>query len=596
MKLLSRPWRAGDEMALGRFGMLAPAQALNRPASRRVGVALATLALAGILPLLLISTVLVAVLAHDQRQASEDMATEHADAVLAQLDRALASELKLLQWVASSPSIGSGRLADFEAEAKRAIAVAQDWTSIALIDGHTGGILVDTWPGRPSFLPQISTGIDLASILAQRVPYVSGYVEAGAVSSKAGILLIAPAPGEGATDLVAALIAAPALDAMLQADAKLGDMPVEARLRLVDRAGIILADTLPGAGVDIGQSLGPQGRGIVTAAHPGRFTEIDAAGAEHVVSYAASSVTGWSVLLSLPTGALGGFGRPVLIAAIGGFGAVLLAGLLAILVTRDLGQRRKTDEALQQAQRMELIGQMTGGVAHDFNNLLTVISGNLDLLAPEVETNPRVLRMVRSASRAAERGARLTEQLLAYSRRQRLHPVPVDINQLITEIGELIDRIRGETVLLHLTLADGLWIARVDTLQLQSAILNLVLNAREAMPAGGSLVIRTRNVEAAEASGSGIAGPAVELAVSDTGTGMTPQVAARAFDPFFTTKEVGKGSGLGLSQVFGFVQQSGGRVTIDSEEGAGTTVRILLPRTADQVEKDAPPHPFGEVL
>jgi signal transduction histidine kinase len=575
MKSLNELLHAEDGPGLGRFAMPIGRPVL-RPKSHRVGMAVATLALAGILPLLIVSTVLVTVLSRDQRRSADRMAQTQADAMLGEVDEAIATELKLLQWVASSPSIGTGRLDDFQAEAQRAVMVAKDWTSVALIEGRTGGILVDTWPGKPSFLPQISTGIDLGAILKARGPYVSGYVEAGAVSSQAGILLIAPTLQDDSTILVAALIDAPALESLLRTVLETGNPPPQARLQLVDRTGTLLADTEGSPAV--GQAIGSAGRRAILSGRSGGFTD----GEGRRGTYGTSPISGWSVLLSLPASAVeGDFSRPVLVAAIGGFGAVLLAGLLAIIVIRDLGLRRKTEEALQQAQKMELIGQMTGGVAHDFNNLLTVIGGNLDLLASEVDTNPRALRMVRSAARAAERGGRLTAQLLAYSRRQRLHPVPVDVNQLIGEIAELVDRIRGEAVPLVPMLGEGLWIVQVDTLQLQSSILNLVLNAREAMPRGGTLTIRTRNVEPAEPAASGFPGGAIELAVADTGAGMTPQVAARAFDPFFTTKEVGNGSGLGLSQVFGFVQQSGGRVTIDSKEGQGTTVRILLPRLAD---------------
>jgi signal transduction histidine kinase len=554
----------------------------------RIGMAITTLALAGILPLLVLSTVLVTVLARDQRDSADGLARARADATLSQVDREVTAELNLLQWVASSPAIEAGRTTDFAGEAERAIAVAKDWTSVALVDGRTGGILVDTWKGRSSFLPQLSTHIDLGEILAARAPYVSGYVAAGTVASKDGILLIAPAPREDATVLAVALIAAPALQSMAQAFLDTGGLPPETRLRLVDRAGTILADAGQGAAEDVGEALDIDARRALSSGARGRITTPEASGEAGIDSFGTSPVSGWSVLISLPMSAVsGGFGRPVVIAAIGGFGSVLLAGLLAIMVMRDLGQRRRTDEALQQARKMELIGQMTGGVAHDFNNLLTVIAGNLDLLTPELEENPRALRMIRAAMRAAERGARLTGQLLAYSRRQRLHPVPVDINQLIGEIGELIDRILGEGVPLHSTLGAGLWTTKVDTAQLQSAILNLVLNAREAMPRGGTLGIRTRNVDSDEAVVSGFPGGAIELAVVDTGTGMTAQVMARAFDPFFTTKEIGNGSGLGLSQVFGFVQQSGGRITIDSREGVGTTMRILLPRIPREAALEA---------
>jgi len=235
---------------------------------------------------------------------------------------------------------------------------------------------------------------------------------------------------------------------------------------------------------------------------------------------------------------------------------------------------------------MESVGQLTGGVAHDFNNLLTVIIGNLDALqrhlrepAPDIE---RLKRSADNAMRGARRGASLTQRLLAFSRQQPLEPRPVDVGRLIAGMSDLLRRTLGEQIAIETALSGGLWQAEVDPNQLENAILNLAVNARDAMPDGGKLTLETANVFLDHAYAAGqsevVPGQYVQLAISDSGTGMTREVQAKAFDPFFTTKDVGQGTGLGLSQVYGFVKQSRGHVKIYSEVGQGTTVKIYLPR------------------
>jgi signal transduction histidine kinase/ActR/RegA family two-component response regulator len=246
----------------------------------------------------------------------------------------------------------------------------------------------------------------------------------------------------------------------------------------------------------------------------------------------------------------------------------------------EIGERERAESVLLQAQKMEAIGQLTGGVAHDFNNLLTAVVGNLDLLAHRVE-GERQQRLVRNAMRAAERGAKLTEQLLAFSRRQRLMPGAVDVNALMAGMGDLLSRTIGATIRVETDLQPGLWTALADPHQLELVILNLAINARDAMPGGGRLTIETKNVAAVpgELAGELVDRHYVEIAVADSGIGMPADVLARVFEPFFTTKPYGRGTGLGLSQVYGFAKQSGGTVRIDSVVGEGTRVRVYLPRT-----------------
>ncbi len=252
-------------------------------------------------------------------------------------------------------------------------------------------------------------------------------------------------------------------------------------------------------------------------------------------------------------------------------------------VLLDATDRHSLEEQLAQARKMEAVGQLTGGVAHDFNNLLTVVLGNIDMLSRKAEDDARRTRRIDAIRQAAERGRDLTRQLLAFSRRQHLSPVTLDVNALIRDFTPLMRQAVGEAVTIDLTLADELLCAHVDPTQLETALLNLAVNARDAMPDGGRLLIATSR-EAGE-------GRRIEILVRDGGFGMSDEVRARVFEPFFTTKEVGKGSGLGLSQVYGFVRQSHGEVRLESAPGAGTTFRLLLPASEEPVQPvraDAP--------
>jgi signal transduction histidine kinase/ActR/RegA family two-component response regulator len=251
----------------------------------------------------------------------------------------------------------------------------------------------------------------------------------------------------------------------------------------------------------------------------------------------------------------------------------------------EMDERTRVEETLRQAQKIEAIGQLTGGVAHDFNNLLMVISGGLEML--DRQTDPaRRRRLMDGMVQAAQRGASLTRQLLAFSRRQKLRPEPVDVAQQIGGMRELLDRsLRGD-VHVEFDFPDGLWPVEVDPGELELVILNLAVNARDAMPNGGNILVRGENL--AGLKDEQISGDYVRLSVIDTGTGMSQEVLSRVFEPFFTTKDIGKGSGLGLAQVHGFATQSRGTIRIISELGRGTSIELYLPRSRKPPSK-APP-------
>jgi PAS domain S-box-containing protein len=260
---------------------------------------------------------------------------------------------------------------------------------------------------------------------------------------------------------------------------------------------------------------------------------------------------------------------------------------------RDLTEKIAAESQLRQAQKMDAIGQLTGGVAHDFNNILTVITGTIDILSEGVADRPRLAEVARMIDEAATRGASLTQQLLAFARRQPLQPRAVDVNTLVVETASLLRPTLGEHIEIEAMLEEKTWQAAADPAQLTTALINLAVNARDAMPGGGKLTLETGNVllddAYAQANADVRAGAYVMIAVSDSGSGIPTALLDKVFEPFFTTKEVGKGTGLGLSMVYGFVKQSGGHVKVYSEEGHGTTIKIYLPRSDELAQAVAPP-------
>ena len=272
-----------------------------------------------------------------------------------------------------------------------------------------------------------------------------------------------------------------------------------------------------------------------------------------------------------------------------------------VRLAKEVGERRAAESQVMQLQKMEAVGQLTGGIAHDFNNMLAIIIGSLEMARRRLAgtEHPGVVRFIDNADEGARRAAALTTRLLAFSRRQPLEPRVLDLNALVGGMSEMLRRTIGETIQIETVLSGGLWRVFADPVQLESTLINLVVNARDAMSDGGKLTIETSNADLderyARAHAEVTPGQYVLISVSDTGIGMTPEVIGQAFDPFYTTKEPGKGTGLGLSQVLGFIKQSSGHVKIYSEAGRGTSVKVYLPRhigegpTAAAIDEGAQP-------
>jgi len=256
----------------------------------------------------------------------------------------------------------------------------------------------------------------------------------------------------------------------------------------------------------------------------------------------------------------------------------------------DVTDRRKAEEQLQQSQKMEAVGQLTSGIAHDFNNLLAVVGGNVDLVVGRLRQDGKSHELLKRALMAVDRGSRLTQRLLSFSRKQPLDPSPIDVDDLVQGMNDLFERTLGEKFQIELNTSKSLWVCEADASQLESALLNLVINARDAMPSGGVITIETRNVQLREddlaESDACPPGDYILIAVTDTGSGMSREVLGRVFEPFFTTKQIGEGSGLGLSMVYGFAKQSGGHVSVDSQVDQGTVFRLYLPRSRSSFALD----------
>lgn len=269
--------------------------------------------------------------------------------------------------------------------------------------------------------------------------------------------------------------------------------------------------------------------------------------------------------------------------------AILEEGVI-FSVGRDIHEQRQAEELLRRSERLDAIGQLTGGIAHDFNNLLTIVVGNLDRIISHGSADERIIHLAEAALEGAERGARLAEHLLAFARRQRLEPQILHLDEMLLRMEALYRRAVGETIELSFAWPTDLWPCRADPGRLETAVLNLILNARDAMPGGGKLTVAAANLSAAAQQLPDLApGDYLVITVSDTGSGMSPSVLARAFEPFFSTKPVGQGSGLGLSMVYGFAHQSGGTVRIESTPGLGTKVDLYLPRAPEEPAAEAVP-------
>ena len=533
---------------------------------------LVILFLAVLLPILIFATVQAVNAVRQERQAFERSTEARVRLVIEELDRQLYGEIKVLQILSYSELLQPGDLARFYDLAQRVVATEPNVTHILLADPRTGHQPFSTIRPLGTPLPILNVPGPMQEAARTRRPVISGIVPVGSVTRKPLVSVWVPVIRDDAVPYVlAAVFDVNSLKRILLAD----NIPSTWIGTLVDRSGQVIVST---AGPDelIGTSAPTATRdALASGALEGIYSATLAGGIDAVTPFYTSRLSGWSVHYSVPREEIEQPLRRSRLITVGtGFLSVLAALLLAGLVARDISQRRRVEQTMEEAQRMEIVGRMTGGMAHDFNNLLTVILGNLEIAAKRVRADDRATRALQIALGAVERGSHLIQQLLAFARRQPLQPRPVAINALIRKMMPLIRQAIGSSIEQDYRLAAAPDWSLVDPAQLESALLNLAINARDAMPIGGRLTVRTRVIETPKQAEE------IEITVTDTGTGMSPEVLDKAFQPFFTTKEVGKGTGLGLSQVYGFMQQSGGTIAIDSKLGGGTTVTLRLPCAA----------------
>jgi len=505
---------------------------------------LVALGIAAMLPTVVFAAFSVFHLLRLERERVTDATLAQSQVVMTLVDTQLQRHLAALDVVSSSVYFETRDWGEFYRRLQRLLAANPLWESIVVIDAQRREEIFDL--RRPFGEPIAVPGAHERAL--QRV-IAAGTQLVGSIESHEHpiIWVYVPVRTEGTvTYAIAAALKPYIFQDVLTAYAAPGSTGA-----IVDADGYFIART-----VDYSERIGTQAEGL-----------------KNYTAYHVSPISGWSTYLAVASASIDTPTRWSFVAAgIAALGGLALGGLLVMLVLRDMAERRRADEMLRQSQKMEAIGQLTGGIAHDFNNLLTAVIGNLDMIRTRVAGNDRLQRMSDNALEAARKGAKLASQLLAFSRSQRLNVGSVDLTQLLTGMSGLLSQSVGPSVRVDLQIDDDARFAVSDANQLELALLNLAVNARDAMPDGGTLTIRGRLITDADHPL-----PHVELSVTDTGSGMTEEVRSRAIEPFYTTKPTGLGTGLGLSQVYGVVHESGGTLAIDSEPGRGTTVRLTLP-------------------
>jgi signal transduction histidine kinase/CheY-like chemotaxis protein len=526
---------------------------------------LVALGIAAMLPTVVFAAFSVFHMLRLERERVTDATLARSQIVMTLVDTQLQRHLAALDVLSSSVYFETLDWGEFYRRVQRLLAANPLWESIVLIDAQRHEEIFDL--RRPLGAPITLSAVherELRRLLAL------GKHVVGSIESHEHPIVWLYIPVRSSGKITYAIAAA--LNPRLIQDTLVAYATPGAIGAIVDADGDFVARTVDYA-ARVGTQATPFVRDATRARSHGLYTGTTYEGVKNYTAYHVSPLSGWSTHLAVASARIDAPTRWSFVAAgIAALGGLALGGFLVLLVQRDMAERRRAEEMLRQAQKMEAIGQLTGGIAHDFNNLLTAIIGNLDMMRTRLAGNDRLQRMADNALEAARKGAKLASQLLAFSRTQRLKVGSVDISELLNGMSGLLSQSVGPAIRVDVRIDEDARYAVSDANQLELALLNLAVNARDAMPTGGSLTIRARLVADPE---RGL--PHVELSVADTGTGMSEEVRSRAVEPFFTTKPTGVGTGLGLSQVYGVVRESGGTLAIDSQPGQGTTVRLILP-------------------
>ena len=517
------------------------------------------IAAAVLIPLLLFVIFQSGFAAREERRAIEARSLAKAESIVVSSDAIVARTIGAIEALSTIQALPAGDLAGAYRRAREIAALNPDWVTVELSRARDGAVLFDL--RRP-------LGAAVSGIRNQSPPkrtLVGPVVADGLGCPCVSITRAAPGP-DGGYVLTVLLGLRPFERLMPKAG---GQYEVSA---LVTPDGKFIVRTL-----DQAKRVGTPGSKYLRAAvagrqHGGIYRGVTLEGFESYTAFARSHLTGWSAHVAMDIQQLDTPARRFLSSlGVAALLSLLLAGVLIWFALRQVAEGRRAVERGQQAQKLEALGQLTGGIAHDFNNLLTPVVGALDFLIKRSNLDARARRIADGALASAERAGKLTAQLLAFSRRQKLEIAPVDVPLLIDELRPMLDQALGKDHDVEVTIAPGAHCVRSDHNQLELAVLNLVINARDAMPEGGKVTVDIDADQSGERDD-------VIIRVTDTGAGMTPEIRTRAVEPFFTTKAQGRGTGLGLAQVFGVMQQSGGSVDIDSAVGRGTTVTLRLPK------------------
>jgi signal transduction histidine kinase len=533
---------------------------------------LVALGVAAVLPTVVFAAVAIFYFLRLESNRVESDALRNAQVLMTLVDARLQRDMSALNVLTSSMYFRDGDLPDFYARAQRVLANNPEWATISLVDVRSSAEIFDL--RRPVSAPR---PLDASHLLpftnaVERGSAVVGDIER---DPEPLVWLYVPVPdSSGAHFVLRAAVRSQVFQSILVPQVPPG--PVVA---VVDHRGHFIARTL-----NYAQRVGQPGSEHLRAAlgrhSKGFYRGVTLEGVSNYSAYFGSDWSGWSVHWALASSQID---TPIswsfVVVGLAALGSVLLGGVLVVLVLRDMADRRRAEETLRQSQKMEAVGQLTGGIAHDFNNLLTAIIGNLDLIRTRAAGNERLQRLAVNGLEAAQRGAKLASQLLAFSRSQRMAIASVDLEKLLEGMSGLLAQSVGPAITLRLSVTPDARYVLSDANQLELALLNLAVNARDAMPDGGELTIRA-DLAAATGLRHLPQTAYAQLCVTDNGVGMTEAVRARAIEPFFTTKAVGQGTGLGLSQVYAVVHESGGTLQLESSPGAGTTVRLLLPLAA----------------
>lgn len=543
---------------------------------------LIALGVAATLPTIVFAAVGIFYFLRAERSQLESATLGRSFTVITLSESALRGSMSALNVLASSIYFETENWRAFYPRVKRVLLANPQWATIRLFDMQARQELFDLRkPFGPPRALEFPDDDDLALLQHSNQPVVGG-VHA---TPEPLVYIYIPILREQQLKYVIAA----AIHPRIFQDLLLAQVPANTIAAVVDRHGRFLARTR-----EYERRVGqPATQYVRDAMHArqGFYRGTTYEGFKNYSAFYTSAWSGWSAHVAVASALIDSpTSWSFFVAGVAGLGSALLAGVLVMLVLRDMEERRRAEEVLRQSQKMEAVGQLTGGIAHDFNNLLTAIIGNLDMIRTRTVDSERLQRLSNNAMEAARRAAKLTAQLLAFSRNQRMELAPVDVEQLLGGMSGLLRQSVGPSVVVSIEIAPDARVVMSDANQLELALLNLAVNARDAMPGGGTVLISTHSPADLDLH-TLTKRRYAEIRVTDNGSGMSDEVRARAMEPFFTTKQVGHGTGLGLSQVYSVARESGGTLFVESQPGRGTKIRMILPLADPSV---IPVTPKGE--